>query len=63
MQIQITKIDNGYLVATPGVQSKINPNQGTAPTVQYCANFTAVVNVLKELWPDEVDYEAITQLK
>ena len=47
MQIQITKIENGYLLGTPGRQP--NPQMrdaGEEPTLTYCEDYAAICNAL-----------------
>lgn len=51
-QINITQIDNGFLVATPGTQpSAINPN-GNPGKVIYCATISVVQATIKQIFSD-----------
>ncbi len=52
MQIQITEIDNGWLVGTPPQMNKITQQQ-TDPHVIYCEDYSAVCQALKQFWPKE----------
>jgi len=47
IQIQITQINNGWLVATP--PSKTNQ----LPEMIFCENYNAVILALKRVWPKE----------
>lgn len=53
-QLQISKIDNGWLVATPPVQTNIIDRQTGQPRqepgeVNYCADVDAICDKVKEL--------------
>ncbi len=51
-QINITQIDNGFLVATPGTQgTAINP-QGSPGKVIYCPTIAVVQATIKQLFSD-----------
>lgn len=55
LQIQITQIENGWLVAKPG--EPVRTPQGLQmgpPEMQYCEDYDAVCVALKEVWPRTV---------
>lgn len=58
IQINISEIKNGFLVATPpgrveSIQAAQNGVQ-PQPCVQFCDNFEAVVMTLKSVWPKDI---------
>lgn len=56
MQVQITQIENGFLVAFNETRIVLGP-QGKqtiqVPCVNYCENYEAVCVTLKSNWPKE----------
>lgn len=65
MQIQITKIVNGYLVVAPPLPEEIRfaqaNNQQVEPKVTYCTDYNAVCRCLKQTWPDRTDFQVIQE--
>lgn len=57
LQINITQIKNGYLIATAPDKESILVAQRTQeqpqPTVQFAENFTDVVATLRNLFPND----------
>ena len=49
LQIQITEIDNGFIVAMSGTET-----QGSPPKAQFCENLDAIIVYLNQVWPKKV---------
>lgn len=58
LAIQITQIENGWVVALPPSQSDlvVAARQQTQPTprMNYCATYEEVCNCLKSVWPVDI---------
>lgn len=48
LQVQITQIENGFIVATPGGVNPIT-NQQTEAVAHYCSNIDQVCSYLRTL--------------
>ena len=61
-QINITKIQNGWLVGNPGQgPSAANP-QGTPPVLVYCIDYDAVCAAIRPMFPATAPDSNVTPL-
>lgn len=54
MQIQLNKVDNGWLVMSPPQDSRISartPQEQPQPVVHFCADYDDVCNYIKQFFP------------
>ncbi len=51
LQVQITQIDNGYIV---GIAPRSNKITATLPTAKFCNDYVEVINLLKSVWPLDI---------
>lgn len=58
IQINISEIENGFLLGLPPEQHNIiaaaQMGQQAQPRVQFCENLEAVIVSLKEVWPSDL---------